>query len=74
MEFPRQDYWSGLPFPYPGDLPHPAMEPVSPGSAGGFFTTEPLRKPIPGLCCHNLEGKSVEKYTHTEIKGEVKFQ
>ena len=29
MEFPRQDYWSGLPFPTPGDLPDPGIEPVS---------------------------------------------
>ena len=41
-EFPRQEYWSGLPFPSPGDLPDPGVEPVSPVSpalAGGFFTT-----------------------------------
>jgi len=45
MVFPRQEYWSGLPFPPPGDLPNPRMEPeslVSPALAGGFFTTEPL--------------------------------
>ena len=29
MEFPRQGYWSGLPFPSPGDLPHPGVEPVT---------------------------------------------
>ena len=74
MAFPRQEYWSRLPFPSPGDLPQPVMGPVSPGLAGGFFTAEPLRKPIPGLRCHNLEDKSVEKHTHTEIKGEVKLQ
>ena len=42
MEFSRQEYWSGLPFPTPGDLPHPGMDPAYPGSpalAGGFFTT-----------------------------------
>ena len=47
MEFSRQEYWSGLPFP-PGDLPDPGIEPmslVSPALAGGFFTTEP-----PGKC------------------------
>ena len=45
MEFPRQEYWSGLSFPSPGDLPDPGIEPtswVSPASAGGFFTTEPF--------------------------------
>ena len=33
MEFPRQEYWSGLSFPPPGDLPHPGIEPESPGSS-----------------------------------------
>ena len=45
MEFPRQEYWSGLPFPSPGDLLDPGIESVSPALAGGFFTTEPLGKP-----------------------------
>ena len=43
MEFSRQEYWSGLPFPSPGDLPDPGIEPelpVFPALAGGFFTTE----------------------------------
>ena len=31
MEFSRQEYWSGLPFPSPGDLPDPGFEPGSPG-------------------------------------------
>ena len=42
MEFSRQEYWSGLPCPPPGDLPDPGIEPaclMSPGFAGGFFTT-----------------------------------
>ena len=42
MEFSRQEYWSGLPFPTPGDLPDPGIEPASlpsPVLAGGFFTT-----------------------------------
>ena len=41
MGFSRQEYWSELPFPSPGDLPHPGIEPRSPTSAlaGGFFTT-----------------------------------
>ena len=30
MGFPRQEYWSGLPFPFPGDLPDPGIEPTSP--------------------------------------------
>ena len=39
--FPRQEYWSGLPFPSPGDLPDPGIEPASPASAGRFFTIAP---------------------------------
>ena len=45
MEFPRQESWSGLPFPSPGDLPEPGIEPISFALAGGFFTTEPPGKP-----------------------------
>ena len=45
--FPRQEYWSGLPFPSPGDLPDPGIEPSSPALAGRFFITEPLE--ITGL-------------------------
>ena len=47
MGFSRQEYWSGLPFPPPGDPPHPGIEPLSPESsalAGSFFTTEPPGK------------------------------
>ena len=36
----RQEYWSGLPFSSPGDLPNPGMKPASSALAGGFFTTE----------------------------------
>ena len=47
MGFPRQEYWSGLPFPSPGDLPNSGIELASfvfPALAGRFFTTEPLIK------------------------------
>ena len=42
MGFFRHEYWSGLLFPLPGDLPDSGIEPASPALAGGFFTTEPL--------------------------------
>ena len=45
MGFPRQEYWSGLPFPSPGDLPDPEIKLMSPALAGRFFTTEPPGKP-----------------------------
>jgi len=37
MGFPRQEYWSGLPFPSPGDLSDPGIESTSPALAGGFL-------------------------------------
>ena len=45
MEFSRQEYWSGLPFPSPGDLLGPGIKPPSLVLAGRFFTTEPPGKP-----------------------------
>jgi len=46
MGFPRQEYWSRLPFPAPGNLPDPGTEcRDSPALAGGFFTAEPSGKP-----------------------------
>ena len=45
MGFPRQEPWSGLPFPSPEDLPGPGIKPVSPALTGRFFTTEPIGKP-----------------------------
>ena len=48
MEFSRQEYWCGLPFPPSGDLPDPGIEPkppAAPALAGRFFTTEPSGKP-----------------------------
>ena len=48
MEFSRQEYWSGLSFPPPGDLPDPGIKPLSPASpalAGGFFITVSPGKP-----------------------------
>ena len=46
MEFSRQEYWSGLPFPAPGDLPDPGTEPRSPALLVDSLPTEPPGKPI----------------------------
>ena len=43
--FSRQECWTGLPFPSPGDLPNPGIEPTSPALEGGLFTAEPPGKP-----------------------------
>ena len=45
MGFSRQECWSGLPFPFPGDLPDRGIQPTCPALAGGFFATEPPGKP-----------------------------
>ena len=45
MGFSRQEYWSGLPFPSPGDLPHPGIEPRFPILQADTLTSEPPGKP-----------------------------
>ena len=48
MGFSRQEYWNGLPFPHPGDLPNPEIKPISPVSPAlqaDSFPTEPHGKP-----------------------------
>ena len=48
MQSSRQEYWNGLPFPTPGDLPNPGIKPmfpVSPSLTDGFFTSAPPGKP-----------------------------
>ena len=61
MEFSRQEYWSGLPFPTPGDLPDPGIEPrslVSPALTGRFFITvspvKPTKEFIPSYVFRDL--------------------
>ena len=55
---PRQEDWTGLPFPSPGDLPNPGIEPASPTLASGFFTAEPPGKP------RLLENKAKKRWEH----------
>ena len=55
--FSRQECWSGLTFPSPGDCPDPRIEPASPASpafTGGFFTTGPPGKPMQHRPLDNL--------------------
>ena len=49
MEFLKQEYWSGLPFPSPGDLPDPGIEPVSTTLQVDSLPSEPPGKTTPGL-------------------------
>ena len=46
MGFSRQEYWSGLPFPSPGDLPNPGIEPGAPALQADALTSEPPGKPF----------------------------
>ena len=57
--FSRQEYWSGLPFPSPGDLPDPGIEPRSPALQGGSLPAEPQGKPyILAICYDPLPQRS----------------
>ena len=51
MGFSRQEYWSGLPFPSPGDLPDPGIEPRSPALQADALPSEPCRITIKRLTC-----------------------
>ena len=46
MEFFRQDYWKGLPFPPSGDLPDPGIKPVSPALQADSLPSKPPEKPV----------------------------
>ena len=75
MGFPRQGYWSGLPFPSPGIFPTQGTKLVSPALASGFFTSEPLEREkncLPGKLklMRKLKGSQIL----FEIKSENPFQ
>ena len=53
MGFLRQEYWNGLPFPSPGDLPNPGIKPSSPALQVDYLTTEP-------------QGKLISYYSHVQ--------
>ena len=66
MGFSRQEYWSGLPCPPPGDLPDPGIKPVSlrsPALAGGFFTTSATWETLCTLNIIFVEKQPKEKKT-----------
>ena len=78
MRFPRQEYWSGLSFPSPGDLPNPGIEPtstVSPALQAGSLPVEPPGKPHMALKCtkrisvfNYITSSIVQKYRLTSSK------
>ena len=67
MGFSRQEYWSGLPFPSTGDLPHPGFEPGSLVLQADSLPPEPPGKP-PAVNTHFYPGKEVYRYSFTEVR------
>ena len=73
--FPRQEYWNGLPFPSPEDLPHPGIKPLSPVRvsciAGRFFTAELSGNPeaiaIVVWICTSLSISDLEHFFHVPV-------
>ena len=69
---PRQEYWSGLPFPPPGDLPDPGIEPMSSALAGGFVTTE--QSPFKATECFCFGSKWHQGLWRGCVEGQVRAQ
>ena len=62
MGYPRQEYWSGLPFPSPGNLLDSGIELVSSALANGFFTSEPSRTPLWAIINVNYFNPKLENF------------
>ena len=62
MGFSRQGYWSGLPFPSPGDLPDPGIEPGSPALEADALTSEPPGKPQYVIATNNTKLTLTRRY------------
>ena len=76
MGFSRQEYCSGLPFPTPGDLPHPGIKPASPASlalVGRFFTTELPGKPHQDSLIRYFKSYTLEQHRF-EVHGSIYMQ
>ena len=63
--FPRQEYWSRLPFPPSGDLPGPRVELASPALASGLFTTKHRGRPLFYICGKSFYAKKQSKTKKT---------
>ena len=58
MEFPKQEYWSRVPFLSPRSLPDRDVEPAPPALAGGFFALGQLGKPVKGINRFKVKGRN----------------
>ena len=67
MGFPRQEYWSVLPFPSPVDLPDPGIKPVSHALTGRFFTTEPPGKQLGIGFCRGIYTMEITKHSNSRL-------
>ena len=67
MEFSRQEYWNGLPFPSPGYLPDPGIKPTSPALADGFLPSEPQGKPSDSTLHHPNSTSNIASKTKNEL-------
>ena len=70
MEFSRQEYWSGLPFPSPVDLPYPGTEPMPLASQANSLQTGPLRKPHNQLNLMDI----YKEYNNQQLENVHSFQ
>ena len=66
MGSPRQEHWTGLPFPSPGDLPNPGIKPGSPALQVDSLLSEPPGKPLKALCAR--AHTHTHTHTHTPNK------
>ena len=69
MGFSRQEYWSGMPFPSPGDLPDPGIEPGSPALQADALLSGPPGKDMSLLLGKSQEGFSMEVLSELRPKG-----
>ena len=68
MGFPRQEYWSGVPFPSPGDLPDPGIDPGSPTLEADALISEPPGKPyMYVICIHMTDSQCCMAKTNTTL-------
>ena len=73
MEFSRQEYWSGLPFPSPGDLPNPEIEAGLPALQADSLQSEPPGKPmqyrISKIMVYHRSKSNIKKNVRVDGKG-----
>ena len=68
IEFPKQEYWSGSPFPSPGDLPDPGIEPGFPALQADSLPTELLGKPIHTHKTTSYSGCETSSHENSALK------